>query len=987
MHTGRIVMMLCAVLTAGGVLRADTLIVDQQHPAAADANPGTRERPLRSISAAARAARAGDTVLVRPGIYRESVPLTQSGQPGKPIIFRSEEPLKAVLSGADVLTGWAPAGPGIWRATSEALARPGDRSIEGQWVHANGNPLQRTEDVRRLLPGMFFLDATNKTVYVAPEEGQTPETITLEFASRGGLFHARNLLQHKVTPPDHVHIIGFTLIHDASWVRGWGALRFSGKHWLIESNHVLWCTSAGMTGIQANGTIIRNNQVEWAGHIGITASESYRLRVEGNRFFHSNWRRVSPAWEAGGSKFSVTMDSVIRSNHFAYAFGPGVWFDGSNTGNLMEENLCHDNLGTGLFTEIDWGQIIRRNISFNNDAGVTVGESPEVLIQQNIFFNNDSGVRMRGDYNRRSGAKGERGPKRPSFEALDIDPLRIEQWKAQYIIYWNAPQALMLNNCCTWENLIFDNECNYFEFRNYAERSPLDPFLNNFSDFNIYWARNPQASFQHEFGNYGGLEAWRQASGRDAHSVVINPREEPAKLPAWAKAGEAYWSQRFRTPQDMKALDLQMTASPQAAETIARIRRSPVVRELRMSDPDLKAYVFELGGVPALALWSKQTFGQRYVRLNVGRDRVGVENGYLKKQERSLKNQTLDLAVTWMPVTLHGVGEAIREVESGLFRAQSFNLPGEAVPVEAVFLNETKTAAPLDVVFSAGSGFTAQPDRITRTLPPGQSVTVKSALIPDGTLRKGAGIARMEAAVGGDTLRRTVSFLVGEGSGKIPHLPDARWKTDGRLGDWKTVMARNPPLGVIATLEQLNDGDKASWSGAADLSARIYAAWSETALHVAVQVTDDTIVPAPPGIDPWGCDAVELFVDGRSPEMQWQVEPTEGCYQIGCSPAQGKVPLNTHVFTKGINRRLEGLQTASSLTRDGYVIEMSIPLSRLNFPAGGWQKGRAVKLAVILNDKDNPAAQNRDCAFYWAEKKGYFFMDTSTWPCLILDKE
>ena len=84
--------MLAAMLSLFSVADAATYVVDQSHPAAADTNAGTREAPLKTISAAAARAVAGDEVIVRPGVYRESVTLTNSGALGKPIVFRSAEP-------------------------------------------------------------------------------------------------------------------------------------------------------------------------------------------------------------------------------------------------------------------------------------------------------------------------------------------------------------------------------------------------------------------------------------------------------------------------------------------------------------------------------------------------------------------------------------------------------------------------------------------------------------------------------------------------------------------------------------------------------------------------------------------------------------------------------------------------------------------------------------------------------------------------------
>lgn len=93
---------------------ARTLVVDQAHAAADDANAGTPHKPLRSIAAAAARALSGDTVLIMPGIYRERVSPAHGGEPGRPVVYRAGGPRhRTILRGSDPL-----AGP--WRATGDA---------------------------------------------------------------------------------------------------------------------------------------------------------------------------------------------------------------------------------------------------------------------------------------------------------------------------------------------------------------------------------------------------------------------------------------------------------------------------------------------------------------------------------------------------------------------------------------------------------------------------------------------------------------------------------------------------------------------------------------------------------------------------------------------------------------------------------------------------------------------------------------------------
>jgi len=73
--------------------------------------------PQTGLAAACKAAKAGEVVLVQPGIYRESVRPGASGEPHRPITFRAAGP-GVVFSGADAITGWTKAADGrLWQAS------------------------------------------------------------------------------------------------------------------------------------------------------------------------------------------------------------------------------------------------------------------------------------------------------------------------------------------------------------------------------------------------------------------------------------------------------------------------------------------------------------------------------------------------------------------------------------------------------------------------------------------------------------------------------------------------------------------------------------------------------------------------------------------------------------------------------------------------------------------------------------------------------
>lgn len=67
---------------------------------------GSKESPFKSINDAAKIACAGDEIIVAPGIYREYIDPVNGGTEENRIVYRSQEPLGAVITGAEVVTNW-----------------------------------------------------------------------------------------------------------------------------------------------------------------------------------------------------------------------------------------------------------------------------------------------------------------------------------------------------------------------------------------------------------------------------------------------------------------------------------------------------------------------------------------------------------------------------------------------------------------------------------------------------------------------------------------------------------------------------------------------------------------------------------------------------------------------------------------------------------------------------------------------------------------
>ena len=78
------------MMSCSGGCAAILLVVDRTHAGASDNNPGTAEQPFHTtIGRAMQALAAGDTVLIKAGVYRESVNVVASGTAEKPITIEA----------------------------------------------------------------------------------------------------------------------------------------------------------------------------------------------------------------------------------------------------------------------------------------------------------------------------------------------------------------------------------------------------------------------------------------------------------------------------------------------------------------------------------------------------------------------------------------------------------------------------------------------------------------------------------------------------------------------------------------------------------------------------------------------------------------------------------------------------------------------------------------------------------------------------------
>lgn len=104
-----------------------------------DTQPGTEAAPFASISAAARRARPGDTVIVHGGVYREWVSPPRGGlSDARRITFTAAEGEHVVITGSEIVADWEETEPGLWRAEVDNAvfqgSNPFAEELAGDWL-------------------------------------------------------------------------------------------------------------------------------------------------------------------------------------------------------------------------------------------------------------------------------------------------------------------------------------------------------------------------------------------------------------------------------------------------------------------------------------------------------------------------------------------------------------------------------------------------------------------------------------------------------------------------------------------------------------------------------------------------------------------------------------------------------------------------------------------------------------------------------------
>jgi hypothetical protein len=423
--------------------------VDQQHPGAADDNPGTEEAPFLTIQAAAEVVGPAAKVLIKSGIYREWVQPRRGGTGADGMICYEAAPgAEAIISGSDVVSApWVNSDlwVSVWKTDLTdaffedghpfAMMNTSDEEFEiMRWargskgtiphclpramVFQNGRRLTQLgtlNDVSRVT-GTFWIDTENKALYVRPFDRTDPNTCEMEATTR------QFLLNPLVKGLGYIRIAGLTFEHAGNgFIRsGHGAVAtWGGHHWIIEHNTVRHINGAAieMGAFTEEGPdsgdakelektigdhMVLHNHVYDCGRGGIQGTVVARSLVADNHIHDIGWQEVQSYQEAAGVKILLTLDAVVQCNHIHDCHGaPAIWIDCGNRNSRVCRNHVHDIAaanGAIFFEASNVLNLIDHNIvdHVEQGSGIYARDCDKLLIAHNLIQRcSHSGVRLR----------------------------------------------------------------------------------------------------------------------------------------------------------------------------------------------------------------------------------------------------------------------------------------------------------------------------------------------------------------------------------------------------------------------------------------------------------------------------------------------------------------------------------------------------------------------------------------------------------------
>ena len=361
---------------------------------AASSGDGSEKNPFKTISEAALIVVAGDEVIVKEGIYREYVDPKNPGREDARIVYRSEKPLGAVITGAEVVDDWTSEGNGVYvtRIDNKIFGdyNPYTTRVSGDWFDANftahtgdvflnGKSMYEVTDIEGVRSPQMNLSSWDKdfTVYTWYAQQDEEKDQTVIYANFGDIDPKDALIEIDVRENcfypskegvGYITLDGFTVCKAAT-------------QWAPPTAY-----QEGMVGPHwSKGWIIENCDISESKCSGISLGK-YKQEYNDNKWL--NWKYkdgtqterdcICQAQIDGWSKETIG-SHIIRNNNIHDCGQTGIVGHLGGVFSVIENNHIHHINN-------------KQNLAGAEIGGIKMHAAIDVIIRNNHFHNCTRGL-------------------------------------------------------------------------------------------------------------------------------------------------------------------------------------------------------------------------------------------------------------------------------------------------------------------------------------------------------------------------------------------------------------------------------------------------------------------------------------------------------------------------------------------------------------------------------------------------------------------
>ena len=477
-------------------------------PGGSDTNPGTLESPLRSARVAATLVPSGGAIVLRSGVYHESVKVV----PGKTVTIQNYPGEPVWFDGSTVVSGWTKQGS-YWLHrgwTTEYSNMMGhDAAFKARFIGTNpmaadpdqvfldGVALRQVSSAPEVVEGTFYVSDAGNAIVI----GSDPTDKQVR---------ASDISQAIVTSGAGSVVRGIGVRRYANGYEKGGAVKMGGPGTITRDVVIHDVATMGLS-VTNRDKLIERVTVRRAGQLGISGYHNDTSVVRHSIADDNNTEGFKDAPVAGGMKFSSSRTIRIENNQMSNNAGTGLWFDVSAYDMTVVNNTLDGNTKYGIEVEVSDTAIVANNRATGGEAGITVFDSGNVTISNNeVGGSTQAGIKLIQDERRQASLQEFSEARDPRYLGV-VDPA----------VPWLTQNIRVLNN-------IFGSGGWYQLFSLDGKTDRAVDTWNLTVDGNLFNPRPTRAD--------PTMVAWGKGDGASVERYETPDALASAKGPAWRNA-------------------------------------------------------------------------------------------------------------------------------------------------------------------------------------------------------------------------------------------------------------------------------------------------------------------------------------------------------------------------------------------------------------------------------------------------------------------